>query len=127
MWRNKYGLTLIELLTVIIIIGALAVIALPKFVNTRERTYLAAMKSDLRNLATAEENYFSKYLMYTTSTSDIDANISTNVNVYIPNADEQGWRATATHDAAPGKVCEIYYGSSVSGMTATLEGLVECN
>ncbi len=57
----------------------------------------------------------------------MEANISANVNVYIPTADQQGWRATATHDAAPGRVCEIYYGGSVSGTTASLEGLVECS
>ncbi len=127
MLRNNRGFTLIELLTVILIIGALAVIALPKFVNTRERAYLAAMKSDLRNLATAEENYFSEFLTYTTSTTTLEAHISRNVTLYIPQADVQGWRATATHFAAPGRVCEMYYGSSMAGSTATLEGLVECS
>lgn len=127
MWRNDSGFTLIELLTVIVIIGALAVIALPKFVNTRERAYLAAMKSDLRNLATAEENYFSEHMNYTTSLSAVDVRSSTNVDIYIPHADFQGWRATATHIAAPGKVCEIYYGSGAGGSTATAEGAVECN
>ena len=127
MLRNNHGFTLIELLTVVLIIGALAVIALPKFVNTRERAYLAAMKTDLRNLATAEENYFTEFLIYTTSTTAMEAHISRNVTIYIPNADLQGWRATATHFAAPGKVCEIYYGNSMTGSTATVEGAVECS
>jgi len=33
----------------------LAAIAIPKFANTKEKAYLASMKSDLRNLVTAEE------------------------------------------------------------------------
>ena len=53
--RKAKGFTLIELLIVVAIIGILAAIAIPKFVNTKEKTYVAQMKSDLRNLATAEE------------------------------------------------------------------------
>ena len=127
MSRNDRGFTLIELLTVIIIIGALAVIALPKFVNTRERSYVSAMQSDLRNLATAEENYFTEFLTYTTSTANLDYNWSRNVTVTVGQADVQGWKATATHIAAIGRVCEIYYGTSVTGTTATTEGAVECS
>ncbi len=55
---NRKGFTLIELLIVVVIIGILAAIAIPKFANTKEKAYLASMKSDLRNLVTAEEAYF---------------------------------------------------------------------
>jgi prepilin-type N-terminal cleavage/methylation domain-containing protein len=58
---NKKGFTLIELLIVVVIIGILAAIAIPKFTNTKEKAYLAAMKSDLRNLATYEESYAADY------------------------------------------------------------------
>src|SRR5256885_9639758 len=54
---NRKGFTLIELLIVVVIIGILAAIAIPKFANTKEKAYVAAMKSDLRNLATYEEQY----------------------------------------------------------------------
>jgi prepilin-type N-terminal cleavage/methylation domain-containing protein len=62
---NRTGFTLIELLIVVVIIGLLAAIAIPKFSNTKEKAYIASMKADLRNLVTAEEAYFADSLVYT--------------------------------------------------------------
>src|SRR2546430_10206857 len=64
---SRNGFTLIELLIVVVIIGLLATIAIPKFSNTKEKAYVASMKSDLRNLATAEEAFFYDSTKYTTN------------------------------------------------------------
>ena len=61
---NRKGFTLIELLIVVVIIGILAAIAIPKFAATKEKAYLASMKSDLRNLATAQEAYIADNTVY---------------------------------------------------------------
>src|SRR5947207_15786983 len=61
---NRKGFTLIELLIVVVIIGILAAIAIPKFANTKAKAYVASMKSDLRNLVTAEEAYFADSVKY---------------------------------------------------------------
>jgi len=127
MLRTPHGFTLIELLIVILIIGIIAVIALPKFVNTRERTYIAAMKSDLRNLATAEEDYFATHLSYGANLNQLNFRRSGNVLITIPEATAQGWRATATFSAAPHLACELYYGQASGATTATQEGVVSCN
>ena len=66
---NRKGFTLIELLIVVVIIGILAAIAIPKFANTKEKAYIASMKADLRNLVTAEEAYFADSIKYTTAIS----------------------------------------------------------
>src|SRR3954451_15686937 len=52
------GFTLIELLVVMIIIGILAAIAVPVFLNQRKKGWDSQAQSDARNLATAEETYF---------------------------------------------------------------------
>src|SRR6201982_2230668 len=65
---NRKGFTLIELMIVVVIIGILAGIAIPKFANTKEKAYIASMKTDLRNLVTAEEAYFADSIAYTEQT-----------------------------------------------------------
>src|SRR5438445_4502266 len=64
---NRKGFTLIELLIVVVIIGILAAIVIPKFANTKGKAYIASMKSDLRNLVTAEEAFFADSVKYSTN------------------------------------------------------------
>jgi prepilin-type N-terminal cleavage/methylation domain-containing protein len=62
---NRKGFTLIELLIVVVIIGILAAIAIPKFAATKDKAKLASVKTDVRNSMTAEEAYFSDWSTYT--------------------------------------------------------------
>ncbi len=61
---NRKGFTLIELLIVVVIIGILAAIAIPKFAATKDKAKLASVKTDLRNMMTAQEAYFSDFSIY---------------------------------------------------------------
>src|SRR3954462_10736355 len=62
--EGEGGFTLIELLVVIIIIGLLAAIAIPVFLNQRKKGYDSSAKSDLRNLANFEEIYLVDHAGY---------------------------------------------------------------
>jgi prepilin-type N-terminal cleavage/methylation domain-containing protein len=63
---KRKGFTLIELLIVVVIIGILAAIAIPKFALTKDKAKLASVKTDIRNFMTAEEAYFSDNNAYGT-------------------------------------------------------------
>jgi len=63
--RDRRGVTFIELLTVVVIIGLLAIFALPRLTRNKEKTIIASMQSDMRNLATGEEGYYYANAVYT--------------------------------------------------------------
>jgi type IV pilus assembly protein PilA len=68
---EEKGFTLIELLVVILIIGILAAIAIPSFINQRYKGQDATAKSYARSASTAEETYFSDKQRYTTTFTDL--------------------------------------------------------
>ena len=125
MQSKARGFTLIELLIVVVIIGILAAIAIPKFANTKEKAYVAAMKSDLRNLVTAEESYFADQVSYTTSTTAINFTPSTGVTMTITAATGTGWSATTSHNATT-KTCGIYVGTATAPISGQNEGEPKC-
>ncbi len=121
--QNRKGFTLIELLIVVVIIGILAAIAIPKFANTKEKAYVASMKSDLRNLVTAEEAYFSDNNSTYGTETDLGTNYrpSSGVTVTVGTITTTGWAATAAHNSTA-RTCAITVGG-----TATNEGEPVCN
>lgn len=138
MLKNQKGFTLIELLIVVVIIGILAAIALPKFSAARDRAYYSAMKSDLKSLASAQEIYYSKNLAYTSTAADLGFQASQDVTVTlaaVPNtagAVNQAFTGGATHAAIGTAGCAIYAGElaagyTANGATATKQGVPACD
>ncbi len=109
---NRKGFTLIELLIVVLIIGILAAIAIPKFSNTKEKAYVAAMKSDLRNLVTAEESYFADNLTYG-SIANLGTSYSSSAGVTVATSavTGTGWSASATHTGTA-QACTLALGAA---------------
>lgn len=124
--RNRSGFTLIELLIVVVIIGLLAAIALPKFDYTKQKAFASTMKSDLRNLATAQENYFYENATYTTDITSLQYRSSAGVTVSIAAATGKGWAASATHPASYPFTCALFYGNVAALAPATVEGQIGC-
>ena len=67
--QDEKGFTLIELLVVILIIGILAAIALPAFLNQRGKAQDTEAKSQVRTMQTAEETYYTDEQTYRVPTS----------------------------------------------------------
>src|SRR3954469_15501835 len=107
MLSNRKGFTLIELLIVVVIIGILAAIAIPKFANTKSKEYITATKSDLRNLVTAEEAFFSDSSKYTTDLVAVKFQKSAGTNNPVVVTGSGFWTATNTHTQLTGQSCGI--------------------
>lgn len=127
-FRPRPAFTLIELLIVVVIIGLIAAIALPKFQNTKGKANAASLRADLRNLASAQEAYFFEKSMFSTDTSLLKMNTSPGVVLTIIEATAAGWSAKATHPNSYPMTCAIYGGKVGSPPApASTEGLVACN
>ncbi len=108
---NQNGFTLIELLVVVVIIGILAAIAIPKFTNTKQKAHMAAMKSDLGNLMTAQEDYDYDNTTYTTDKSAAGLNFSESsgvtVTIAVTAGPPVGFSATSVHTGTA-ETCAIF-------------------
>jgi len=126
---TRKGFTLIELLIVVVIIGILAAIAIPKFANTKSKAILASMKTDLRNLATAQEAHYFDYAIYA---SAVAPNQSLGVASFVPtvgnvlaamsNVTNIGYTATMTNPALTVSplTCGIFVGPVANSPNAVV-------
>jgi prepilin-type N-terminal cleavage/methylation domain-containing protein len=112
----RNGFTLIELLLVVVIIGIVAALVLPKFGDVKQKAYVAAMKSDLRNLATAQEIYADKNGGYAAATTDIPGyalSDGVSIGIALLPADN-GYKASATHSKVTTGGCSLTIGLTAS-------------
>lgn len=127
--HGKQGFTLIELLIVVVIIGILAAIAIPKFSATREKAFRSSMMADLKNLATQQEIYHNENFAFASALADAEAVTSEGVTITINEATGTGWSATAAHAGVPSQQCGVYHGDAAAsgGDPASQPGVVTCS
>jgi prepilin-type N-terminal cleavage/methylation domain-containing protein len=126
MTKQRTGFTLIELLIVVVVIGILAAVAIPKFSQAKGRTRAAAIRSDLRNLATAQEEYLSIHGIYADDVALLDYTSSEGVVVTIVQRVTGGWSATTTHPMSYPLTCALFYGTADPVTPADQEGVIKC-
>ena len=125
--RRSRGFTLIELLMVIVIIGILVTVLIPRYSKARDRAYVAAMTSELRNLATAEESYYYDYGLYAPSVGLLPAYSATSgTSVTVFEATRGGWSGSAS-STKTSRRCFVFYGTASPIGPTTQEGLAACD
>ena len=128
MKNRAAGFTLIELLIVVVIIGLLAAIAIPKFAATKDKAKLATIRSDLRNVMTAQEAYTADYSTFGTL-AQLQA--ATNYTFSPSNsadvaASATGYTATITNSSITAGIdqCQVQVGG---GVPAAVDGVIACS
>ncbi|MFC1639830.1 type IV pilin protein [Gemmatimonadota bacterium] len=127
--QNRRGMTLIELLLVVTIIGLLAMISMPRLKHMKDRALIANMKHDLRTFAMHQESHYYDRASYTDDMAALTAggySPSANVTISVNEATILGWSATADHTESLVE-CYLFVGDASPIGAATVEGNLECS
>jgi prepilin-type N-terminal cleavage/methylation domain-containing protein len=115
--RSKAGMTLLELLVVVAVIGSLAAISVQEYNNHSRRAIDASMRSELRNAAMGMEGYYGENFEYPASMASLflggyrnTASVTLTINITTPStyiltaARPAGTQPSFTFDSATGLI-----------------------
>jgi Tfp pilus assembly protein PilE len=121
-------LTLPDLLVLLVTAGLLVAALVPELGALHRRTFVAAMRGDLRRLAAAEESYFYDHRVYAADPRDLQVvgfRQSPDVRLVMREATAAGWSAVASHVETSVR-CALYVGKAAPVGTAHLAGVTDC-
>lgn len=123
---RQAGFSAVEVAVVLMVLSVLALIAIPRLSAARERGHLAALKSDLRNLATVQESHREAARTYASNLTTLGFTESDGVTVTFDSATATGWGASAVHAALPGTECRIDV-AAVASSDPSRDMIVHCS
>ncbi len=126
MMSKTRGFTFVEMLVVMIVIGILAALAIPKLQNSKSKGVVAAMTSDLRAIAEEQEAYYFQNRTYTTNLAALNANPTTGNTIVINEGTASGWSGTLSNGTVSQK-CYVFTGTAAPVGTATKDGVIDCS
>ena len=126
---NRGGMTFVDLLLVLTIVGLLATIAMPSVKHVKDRSLVGTIKHDLRAFAVHQESHRYDHASYTDDVAALRAGgfrTSPDVVISVNEATALGWSATAEH-AHLLVQCYLFVGDASPIGAATDEGNLECS
>jgi len=126
---RRLGVSLVELLIVLSIVGLLLAVAVPRLTRARDRAYEATLTADLERLNYLQEQHRALGARaYTTDLAALDFVASEGVTLAVTDASVTGWASQASHRAQPDLYCSVFSGSGQARppWPATQPGEINC-
>ncbi|MDJ0523409.1 MAG: prepilin-type N-terminal cleavage/methylation domain-containing protein [Planctomycetota bacterium] len=135
--RTERGFTLVELAVVVVIIGILAAFAVPKFLNSVERSKAAEAYNYLSTIQTAQERFHARQGAYASSLDDLDVDLpgmeyfeSSGIDESDPQTLQTEWSMTLTRKGASagfGSYTVVFNQDGFDKQTSTITEYPEIN
>ncbi len=118
-----------DFLVLLVGLALLLAVVVPELSAARRRSAQAALRSDLRKLAAAQESYFYDHRVYAADPLELQPagfRTSPGVRIVVNEATLTGWSATASHPETPAR-CFLFLRRAAPVGTATRPGEIHCS